>query len=264
MILLSIAIVIALLVSIGLPILAAIWINKRLNVSWQVIILGALGYFIVQSLLTLLYSGYTSLVGGDPTTFTEGSGFIIQVAVSILMAALLGVILRWVGMKFIKLPLTNLEAAYGIGLGFGGIESITRVGLPLLMSFITMLSNTTIDPQTSTLEPEIITQLEAMWQVSAWVPFAGSLERIAALVMHITVTILVLQFFTRKNALWLAGAVGLEVLINGLVFGLAEAGLGYGWVILVAVVLMVGNLYWLYRLNAFEIFKNIPHHDQPA
>lgn len=257
MVLLSIAIIIALLVTIGLPILGGIWLNKRLNVSWRVITLGALGYFVVQALLTLLYSGYASLAVIEPTAPVEGPNFVAQVTMSILIAALLGVLLRWVGMKKVTMPLVNLEAAYGLGLGYGGIESITRVGLPLVMTFFTMLQNT--NPLASTLDPEVITQLETLWQVSPWVPIAGSLERISALVMHVTITILVLQSFTRNRSLWLGAAFGLEVLINGLIFALAEIGLAYGWVILIAVVLMFANLYLLYRLNAFNVRKLLPH-----
>lgn len=83
-------------------------------------------------------------------------------------------------------------------------------------------------------------------------PLAGSLERVAAFVMHITVTILILQAFTRKKSLWLWAAVGLELLINGIIVGLAEAGLAYGWVVLIAGLMMAGNLYLLYQLHAFD------------
>jgi uncharacterized membrane protein YhfC len=146
----------------------------------------------------------------------------------------------------------NLEAAYGIGVGYGGAESIMIVGLPLLTTFITMLSNMNIDPQNSALEPAVIEQIEILWQVPAYIPLIGSLERIAALVMHITVTILILQVFIQKSKLWLLAAFGLEMVVNGLIVGLAEVGLQYGWVILISLVLMVGNLYLLYRLRAFE------------
>lgn len=252
MVLLVITVIIALLVTIGLPILAGVWLNKNFGVSWRVITLGALGYFVVQALMTFLLGGLAELVGNGTLNLSDRNFFIVQLILSILFGALLGVIIRWAGLKYIQQPLVNLEAAYGIGVGYGGIESIIRVGIPLLITFITMLSNINIDIQTTTLEPEVFTQLEALWQVSPWVPLAGSLERIAALVMHITVTILVLQFFTRKRVLWLGAALGVEVIINGLIVGLAEIGLAYGWVILIAVVLMMGCLYLLYRLNAFD------------
>ena len=255
MVLLSVAIVIALLVTIGLPIAAGIWLNKHAQVPWRVITYGALGYFVVQALMTFVLIGFTALVENSTPSFSERAFFIAQLALSILIGALLGVIIRWAGMKYLKEPLVSLEAAFGIGVGYGGIESIVRVGLPLMMTFFSMVSNLNIDPQTTTLEPEILTQLEALWQVQAYVPLVGSLERVAALVMHITVTLLILQAFTQKNNLWLGAAVGLEVLINGLIVGLAEAGLPYGWVILLSLVLMAGNIYLLSRLNGIIIFS---------
>ncbi len=251
MVLLSISIVFALLVTIGLPVVAGLWLNKRLKVAWQAIALGALGYFIVQALLTLLYSAFITLVQPEGTQVLNETNELIQLAVSVILAALLGVILRWVGMKFFKLPLTNLEAAFGIGLGFGSAESISRVGLPLLMTFITMLRYS--NPQTSALDPEIIAQLETLWQVSPWVPAAGSVERILALVLYIAITVLVLQTFTRKNLLWLAAAIGLEVLVNGIILWPTLAGLAYGWVILIALVLLAGLLALLNHLQAFNL-----------
>jgi uncharacterized membrane protein YhfC len=253
MILLSIAIVVSLLITMGLPIVAGVWLNKTLKVPWRVITLGALGYFIVQALITLLFSGLSALIENGTLAFSDRSFFIAQLVISILFGALIGVIVRWAGMKYLKEPLVSLEAAYGIGVGYGGIESITRVGLPLLITFISMLSNINVDPQATTLEPEIVAQLEALWQVSALVPLAGSLERVAAFVMHITVTILILQFFVRRKRVWLGAAVGLELFINGVVVGLAEAGLAYGWVVLIAGLTMVGNVYLLYRLHAFDV-----------
>lgn len=258
MVLLSVAIIIALLITIGLPIVAGIWLNKKLNLTWRVITLGALGYFVVQALVTLLISGLAGLVDNGVLVLSNHAFIVVQLTMSILFGALLGVIVRWAAMKYYRESLSGLNAALGIGLGYGGVESIIRVGLPLLMTYITMLSNIRIDPQTTQLTPELIAQIEALWQVSAWVPLAGSLERIAALVMHITVTMLIWQSFLRKNNLWLGAAVGLDMLINGSIVGLAEAGLAYGWVVLLAVLFMAGNLFLLYRLKVFE-----PYNDKP-
>ncbi len=252
MILLIAAILIALLVTIGLPILAGIWLNKNLAVSWRVMIFGVLGYFIAQVLVTLLFSGIMALYDRGGLTLSQQSLFTTQLAISIFFGAILGVVIRWATMRFAKEPLDTLEAAYGMGVGYGGTESIIRVGLPLLFTFITMLSNINVDLQTSTLDPDVITQLSALWQVPVLVPLAGSLERLAAFVMHITVTILILQAFNRKNNLWLGAAVGLELLVIGLVVWLAQVGLASGWVVGLAVLLMVGNFYLLYLLNAFD------------
>jgi len=252
MVLLIVTITISLLVTIGLPIAAGFWLNNKFQVPWRVILYGGLGYFIVQALITLAFTGFNTLVQNGTLALTDAGVNTAQIFLSVFLAALLGVLVRWLGMKYLKEDLDNLEAAYGIGVGYGGTESIMLVGLPLLTTFITMLSNMNIDPQTSNLDPAVIQQIEELWQVPAYIPLVGSLERIAAFVMHIAVTILILQVFTRGSKLWLLAAFGLELVVNGLIVGLAEIGLDYGWVILIALALMVGNLYLLFRLRAFE------------
>jgi uncharacterized membrane protein YhfC len=235
MILLSISIVIALLVIIGLPIAAGYWMKDKLSVSWQTITFGVLGYFIVQVLVSLIFSGLTSVI---PTWDEAAAGEtfrLSQILTNVFLGVIIGVLARWGGMKFLKLE--NLEDAYGLAVGYGGAESIMLVGLPLLMTFITMLSNINIDPQTSALEPEMISQIEELWALEFYIPLATALERITAFVMHITVTLLILQVFKRNQPAWLGAA----------------AGLHYGWVILIGVILMVGNLVIIYRLNGFDI-----------
>jgi len=253
MVLLAIAIVIALLITIGLPIAAGFLLNKRAGVAWRIVMYGALGYFITQALLTLVFSGFTYLVDNGILTLSDRAFLIWQLVLSVLLAAIIGVLIRWVGMKTIKEDLNTLKGAYGIGVGYGGVESVLMVGLPLLTTFITMVSNVNIDPQTTTLDPAVAAQIEQLWQVNSFIPLAGALERISAFIMHITVTILILQTFKQNNRIWLAAAIGLEVLVNGLIVGLSEAGLEYGWIIFVSVLLMVGNVYLLFRLGAFNL-----------
>jgi uncharacterized membrane protein YhfC len=253
MLLLSVSIVIALLITIVFPIAAGFWLKRKLGVSWRVISYGLLGYFMVQSLLNLLLNGLTTLVENGTLTFTDEGFIVLQLALSVFLAALLGVLIRWAGMKYLTEKLDTLEAAYGIGIGYGGAESILLVGLPLLMTFISMLSNMNIDPLTTTLDPVVVAQLEELWQVPFYFPLAGSLERIAAFVMHITVTVLILQVFKRNQAIWLLAALGVELVVNGLIVGLAQSGLDYGWIIFITVLLMVANGYILYRLNAHKM-----------
>ena len=252
MFLLLTAIIVSLLVTLYLPLGASLWLTKHLGVTWRMIIYGVMGYLIAQILTTLGLRGSTTLLENANIATSEQSFFILQVLISIFLAALFGVLIRWGGMKFLNESLDNLESSYGVGVGYGGAESIMLVGLPLLTTFISMLLNMNPDPQTTALEPEVILQLEALWQVPFYVPLVASIERIAALVMHITVTILILQVFIRKSYAWLAAAFGLESLVNGIIAGLSQVGLLYGWVILISIIMMVGNLYFLYRLRAFE------------
>jgi uncharacterized membrane protein YhfC len=259
MVLLSISIVIALLIIFGLPIAAGFWLKKKLNVPWQVMIYGVLGYFIVQALVSIIYTGLTNIIENWNTAAAGDSFLLSQILISVFLGAILGVLVRWLGMKYLKL--TTIESAYSIGVGYGGAESIMLVGIPLLMTFTAMISNINIDPQTTELDPAVVTQIESLWQLDFYIPLATSLERIAAFLMHITVTLLILQVFKTKKLLWLGAAFGLEFIINGLVVGLSEAGVQFGWVILLALVFMVVNIYILYRLNAFDFALNQPEEE---
>lgn len=252
---LSIAIVIAILLTVGIPIGVGYWLNKKKGVTWRVVSYGALAYLIMQIVVSMVFVGFGLLVEND-ILYLQGAALqTVQVILSILLAAVVGVLIRWLGMKYIKEDLQTLKSALGIGIGYGGIENIMLVGLPLIRTFWAMMTNLNIDPATTSLSPEMVAQLEDLWQVSAFIPLAGAVERLGALVMQIAVTILILQIFRQDKKWFLALAIGLELLVNGLVVGLSEAGLAYGWSILISVVLMAGNIYLLKRMGAFEILK---------
>jgi uncharacterized membrane protein YhfC len=253
--LLSIGIVIEILVTTALPIGVGYWLNKKKGVSWRVMSYGALAYFAMQFVITLLFVGFTALVENDILPLHDPTLRIAQVALSIVLGAVAGVLIRWLGMKYFKEDLKNLQAAWGIGLGYGGMETIQLVGLPLISTFWTMMTNLNIDPATTSLSADVVAQLEELWQTPFYIPLAGSLERVGALVMHLAVTVLILQVFKRDNKWFLAAAMGVELLVNGLIAGLSEAGLAYGWVILIAVILMAGNVYLLNKLDAFKLLK---------
>lgn len=265
MTLLAISIVIALLITIGLPIAAGIWLTKKTGLSWHMITYGVTGYFIVQLLVTIAFSGLNLLFQNIAGSFADETLLTAQIILSIFLGALFGVLVRWAGMKYLKIDLDTPKSALGLGIGYGGAESIALVGLPLLTTFITMLSNRQIDPQTTTLDPEAISQIEALWQVAYYIPLLGALERITAFVMHITVTMLVFTALRRKRYLWLAAAFGLEFIINGLIAWLAEVGLQYGWLVFITFGFMCLNAFILFRLGVFksQIFntKNDPENE---
>jgi len=241
LILLSVTIIIALLVTIALPIAAGVWLNKKLGIRYSVITYGVLAYFIVQSVLMLILGGLGRLVENGNLALTENSYLYLQVGLSILLTALFGVLLRWAAMRFVKEKLDNLESAYAIGLGYGGAETLMIMGLPLLTTFIGMIQNIGED-----------VAAEA-WELSPLIPLGIAVERLTFLVLHLTVTLLIFQVFKRKKNIWLAAAVGLEILITGLTVALSEIGVQVGWIILVAAVLMIGNLYLLYLLKAIDL-----------
>jgi uncharacterized membrane protein YhfC len=253
MVWLGFAITIAILVTIGFPIGMGFWLNKKFHIPWRVLSYGVMGYLIMQSVVSLILSGISALVANGTLALSETGLTTLQLVLNIALAAILGVVIRWAIVKFFPEKLETLEAAFGIGVGYGGAESVMLVGLPLLVTFVTMLTHLDFQSASAGLEADMVSQLEALWGVSPLVPLAGSLERLAALVMHLTVTVLVFRYFLLQKKVYLLAAAGVELVFNGLVVGLSEAGLAYGWVILISVILMGGNLYLLWKLNAFSL-----------
>lgn len=243
MYLLGISIVIALLFTIALPIVLALLFNKKSGGKWKVTMYGVLAYFVVQSLLTLVMSLLVILVENEKIVIAEQVYRWLELGLHVLFAAIFGVAIRWAAMRYMKEGLDNLPASIGIGLGYGGIESILIMGLPLLVTFINMLRFVGDD-----------LVVEA-WSMSALVPIAIALERLSAIILHLNVTVLIFQFFKRKNIWWIVAAIWLEVLFNGVIIGLAESRFHEGWVMLSSVLLMLGNLYMLYRFRAFDFQK---------
>ncbi len=253
MVWLGFAITIAILVTIAFPIGVGFWLNKKFHIPWRVLSYGVMGYLIMQSVVSLILSGISALVANGTLALSETGLTTLQLILNIALAAVLGVVVRWAIVKFFPEKLETLEAAFGIGVGYGGAESVMLVGLPLLVTFVTMLTHLDYQSASAGLEADMVSQLEALWGVSPLVPLAGSLERLAALVMHLTVTVLVFRYFLLTKKVYLLAAMGVELVVNGLVVGLSEAGLAYGWVILISVLLMGGNLFLLWKLNAFSL-----------
>lgn len=250
---LGLTISISLLVAIGLPIGLGFWLNRKFGVPWRIVTYGAMGYLVLQSVISLILGGVDSLVVNGTLVLTETALNAVQLSLNILLSAVLGVALRWAIMKFMPDKPDSLEAAYGIGIGYGGAESVLIVGLPLLITFVNMLTNLDFRSASTGLDPEIVSQLEALWNVSVLIPLASAVERITAFVMHLTVTVFVFHFFLTHKKPCLLAAAGIELVVNGLVVGLSTLGLAYGWIILVSVLLMLGNLYLLYKMKAFSL-----------
>jgi uncharacterized membrane protein YhfC len=250
---LGLAITIAVLITVVFPVGVGFWLNKKYQVPWRIFTYGVMGYLVMQAVVALILSGVNSMVVNGTLVLSEAGLNTLQLVLNIVLAAVLGVVIRWAIVKFFPEKLDTLEAAFGMGVGYGGAESVMLVGLPLLITFITMLTHLDYQSPSAGLDPDMVSQLAALWEVSPWIPLVGSIERLASLVMHLTVTMLVFRFFLLQKKVYLLAAVGVELAVNGLVVGLSEAGLPYGWVILVSALLMGGNLYLLWKLDAFSL-----------
>jgi len=105
-----------------------------------------------------------------------------------------------------------------VGAGHGGAESII-LGVIVLRTFILMVTARNIDVNTLTSPEQISSlqaQLHAYWDIPWYLPFIGVTERIFTIIVHISLSLMVMQVFTRKNILWLGLAIAWHSFLDGL------------------------------------------------
>ena len=105
-----------------------------------------------------------------------------------------------------------------LGAGHGGIEAIS-LGVLVLFQFFNLLAIRNIE--LSTLVPAdqlnvTAAQIAAYWSAPWYATLLGAVERLFSITVHISLSVLVLQFFLRRQIGWLPLAILWHAIIDGL------------------------------------------------
>jgi len=250
---LSISFVISLLIELVLPVFLAVYLVRRYKIAWLVILIGAGILFAVQFLQIPLLQWLTPLLGGEGVQ--QNPQHLQDALIMGFSTGVLVELLRFLSVKYIKQIDQGIGDAVGLGLGYAAVETILLVGVPMLVNFIAMLrvnSSTTALPYT----PEVIEQIRAMWQLPWYLPLTGAYERLTALLMHVTLSVMVMQVFFKNNRRWLFFAMLWHSLYEGLSYYLASINAA-SWVIIAILTLITAyNLIVLRKLDVFAFFRS--------
>jgi uncharacterized membrane protein YhfC len=184
--LINISYIVSIVIEIGIPVILAFYMWKKYKTSWAIFFLGMLLFLVslsriplnnvFSSYITLKFSGDTALIlAGLFVSLTAG---IFEEGVRVLAFGL-----------FIKSRSYEKAVMYGIGHGGGG-ESMIFVGISFLISFIIYKLFPGILP--AGLLPQIA---GAEW----YLPMIGALERILAIAIQISLSVLVMHAFLRRK-----------------------------------------------------------------
>jgi uncharacterized membrane protein YhfC len=213
------------LIMVGVPIAVAFWLVRRWRVSWGLIGAGALTFVISQA-VHLPVNGALGLLTGGRGVAEWPLGWMALVAG--LSAGVFEEGARYLILRFWRRDARRWREGVAFGVGHGGIESLL-VGLLVLQGLVTAIAMRGQDLSALDLPPEALAQAEAQlaafWATPWYLPFLGGLERLFALILHVTWAVLVLQALTRGNLLWL----GVAVLGHALVDAAAVFLSGIGW-----------------------------------
>jgi uncharacterized membrane protein YhfC len=199
--LLDISYIISILIEIILPVVLAIFIWKKYRVSWAIFFLG-MAFFLIS----LVRIPLNNLINSIILKYFLGD---IAVFLSYLFASITAGLFEE-GVRIIALGAVIRKKSfekgimYGLGHGGGG-ESMIFVGLSVLVSFLSYK----LFPEF--LPAYTITQIA---NIEWYMPLIGALERIFAISIQISLSVLIITAFIKRRYYLILIAVFYHILVD--------------------------------------------------
>ena len=248
----SIAPILAAIIMIRIPIVAATTFSKITNATWKIFGLGALAFIVSQVghipfnqfVLNPFFEKYNLSITYETETLPL---FIISVVLG-LSAGVFEEVVRYIWYRFFLKNNRNWKDGIMLGLGHGGAEAIL-LGLNGILAFI----------QISTLKGADLSQfgdqqLVAQEAITAylnteWFMFLlGAVERFSAVMLHVGLSVIVLQVFRKKKIGYLFIAIAAHALFDAFaVFASVRMNLIY--VEIIILILAALTLFMAFKLR---------------
>lgn len=212
---LGISFIFAILIEIFFPIALAFWITRRFKTDWLLIGVGTATFILSQVVHLPIVTGLT--VAAQNRWFAFPAGLPGKLINAILLGFLAGICeepARWLGYKFLKSKADSWKAAVTLGVGHGGIESIGLVGLSVFANLVLMILVSNFGLRIPGLTEA---QVNQFWSLSWHMSLAGAVERLMAILLHITLSTLVWLSIRKKTFLWLLAAIAWHTLVDFMV-----------------------------------------------
>lgn len=214
----------------AVPLGLAVFLVRRFRLEWRIFLIGA-GTFAGAQILEvpfnrfLLQPGLQSLGiwGAD-----QGWSLVSMAIIFGLVAGVFEEIARYVVYRRWLKDERSWEGGIFFGLGHGAMEAMLLGAL----SFYVLLQTITYrnaDLATLVAPDQLViakAQLDAYWSAPWYAALLGSLERVFAMGIQISLSVIVLQVFTRRNHIWLAFAIAWHMIVDAVaVFGASTWGI---------------------------------------
>ncbi len=213
------ALCVALAVEVLFPLGVALWLQRRLRVPWRYFGYGALVFFVFQiatrvPALQILQRRLKDVLAASPWALFA------WIAFAALTAGLFEEGGRYLGFRILwkKEEAKGWPQALMYGAGHGGLESMLLVGGAVFLSLVQVIALSQMDLQSLSLTPEQMEQVrqarEAIAAATWWMPLLGAFERILAMTIQVSLSVLVVQVFVRGRFLWWWLALGYHFVVD--------------------------------------------------
>ncbi len=242
------------LLMIVLPVVLAHKIAASYKVGWGLFGIGAATFILSQvghlpfNWVILQRSGW----------FNDSSLLTLSIFLGLSAGTFEGVA-RYLAFRFWAKGARSWRQGLMVGMGHGGIEAML-VGLLGAINFVILLGLreghfqgilASVPVEQLTLVGQ---QIEAMFNVPAPLAVYGAVERVFAMMLHLSASLLVLQALTRRQMRWLAAGILWHAITDGALYYLSQTQ-GIVWSELVLGILSFGSLgivFWLRVPEAVE------------
>ena len=240
--------VFSLVVSFALPIGLFVYAKKKLGAKTAPFFIGCGVFFVMVLMLEAAIHRIVFQLAGEALT-----GSVILYAVyGGLMAALFEETGRYIAMRFLVKPL-DFPNAFMYGAGHGGVEAMLLCGVASISNIASavMINSGTMSAQLATLDAEKAADTAAaLWTTPSLTFFAGGVERIIAVVLHLSLSILVFQSIRKKAPMELVRAYLFHFVIDSL--SVLLSAVASVWVVELVVALVTGGAVLMARYACME------------
>lgn len=209
---------VAIIFDVLMPVAVVLWARRRLGVAWKVVGWGALAFALSQLFTRVPLVQFLQYVLRDELKDSSA----LMAAWVVILCLTAGLFEETARLWVFRGPLKDFRRwrdAVGFGVGHGGLESAVLVGGMAVLGLINLVALSLADPSTLKLPPETVEQVvkakETFAALRWWEPLLGAYERLGAMVLHVAMSVLVLQRFVRGEVKWYWLAVGVHALFNG-------------------------------------------------
>ena len=242
--------VFSLLLSFGLPLALLILTNRKYQAKVTSFFIGCATFIVFALFLESLLNSF--VLNATGTLITDN--LILYGLYGGLAAAFFEESGRLIAMRFFMKQTLNKPNALMYGIGHGGIEAILIVGLTCISNLLSavIINSGELQASMALLEEEMqqtsFDQIKVLWETPAWQFYMAGIERVLAIVLHISLSVLVYKALADGNRKFWFLAFGIHFAVDFLTVIIAGLGAPIWVTELVLLVLVAFTASYAYKV----------------